>query len=297
MKDLPLGALRAIAAVHAEGGVRAAAKKLGIAHSSVSRHLNELQKFMKVALLERNARPRAFALTPQGIALGQAALGAMQSLERAVHTSREDSAHSALIVSTTPSIAARWLLPRLADFESRHRDVQVSLSVEQKVENLGTSDIDVAIRMGKGPWPDFDCEPLMDDALYPVMSPAFFARSKRPSLPRHLKTLKLLHDRDPSASWNAWRDAYGPEDLDVRSGPRLTSSDLVIRAAVLSQGVALARERLLGTDIETGTLIRPFGDRSVAIKDAYWIVKPLRSRHKPNVGKCVAWLKEQAAKH
>ncbi len=43
MRELPLNALRAFAAIHATGGVRAAARELRIAHSSVSRHLAELE--------------------------------------------------------------------------------------------------------------------------------------------------------------------------------------------------------------------------------------------------------------
>ena len=55
MKDLPLNALRAFALVYAHGGVRAAARELGIAHSSVSRHLGELDRWLGVPLLRAEA--------------------------------------------------------------------------------------------------------------------------------------------------------------------------------------------------------------------------------------------------
>ena len=295
MKELPLVALRALAAVYSHGGVRAAAKELGIAHSSVSRHLAELQALMRVALREPATGPREFALTPQGAALGQAALSAMRILERALHTSLEESPNRAVTISTTPSFASRWLLPRLSDFEAHHRSIQLSVVVEQKMENLAIADIDLAIRMGQGPWKGLDCEPFMDDLLYPVMSPKYFDASKRPRTLKQLKGLRLLHDRDPNAAWSAWRDVHGPQDLDVRSGPRYTSSELVLRAAALSQGVALARDRLIGTDIESGALLRPFPDLSIRLPDAYWIVMPSRSRARRDVGKLLDWLKAQGA--
>jgi LysR family glycine cleavage system transcriptional activator len=50
MKDLPLNALRVFALACAKGGVRSAARELGIAHSSVSRHLAELEKWLGVPL-------------------------------------------------------------------------------------------------------------------------------------------------------------------------------------------------------------------------------------------------------
>jgi LysR family transcriptional regulator, glycine cleavage system transcriptional activator len=295
MRDLPLVALRALAAVYAHGGVRAAARELDIAHSSVSRHLTELQAWMNVKLCEPAAGPRDFALTPQGEALGEAALAAMRVLERATSASREARSDRSVTLSTTPSVAARWLLPRLSDFEARHGKIELSVVVEQKPENLLSNEIDIAIRMGRGPWDDLHCERLMDDALYPVMSPAFFAASRRPRSPAQLAGLRLLHDRDPNAGWNVWRDAHGPAELNVRAGPRYTSSELVIRAAVLSQGVALARDRLVGDDVRSGALIRPFGDLSVILPNAYWIVMPSRSRNRAAVRALVAWLNEQAA--
>src|SRR5258708_37326435 len=82
--------------------------------------------------------------------------------------------------------------------------------------------------------------------------------------------LRLLHDRDPHASWEAWRRAYGPPALDVRRGPRFTSSDLVLRAAAQGQGVALARHRLAQDDLATGALLRPVAGRSVDLGPAYW---------------------------
>jgi DNA-binding transcriptional LysR family regulator len=68
-----------------------------------------------------------------------------------------------------------------------------------------------------------------------------------------------------------------------------------LRAAALSQGVALARHRLLDNEIESGALLRPFPDRFITLPDAYWIVMPSRSRNRREVAKVVAWLKTQVA--
>ena len=75
MKDLPLNALRVFALACAHGGVRAAARELGIAHSSVSRHLAELEAWLGVPLArEKGAGRRGWIPTPQGEALGKAVL-------------------------------------------------------------------------------------------------------------------------------------------------------------------------------------------------------------------------------
>ncbi len=116
----------------------------------------------------------------------------------------------------------------------------------------------------------------MDDALYPVMSPGAWKNAGRPSNPENLSPLRLLHDRDPNASWEVWRRQFGPSSLNLQRGPRFASSDLLLRAAEQGQGVALARHRLAAEDVAAGRLVRPFGEREARIENAYWIVRPDR---------------------
>lgn len=294
MKGLPLNALRAFAVVYERGGVRAAARELGVAHSSVSRHLAELEGWLGVALTRGSGRRRGLAFTPQGEALGRAALSGLREIEGAAASIREAKSANSVAISTTPSFAARWLLPRLPRFEEAHPRIEVSVVVDQKFVDLESGGIDLAIRMGRGTWTDARCEPLMDDELYPVMSPAFWKGSGRPGKSVDLAGLRLLHDRDPQASWEAWRRAHGPESLDVRSGPRLASSDLVLRAAAQGQGVALARHRLASDDVVSGALLRPINESSVQLGSAYWVALPKHHRVRPAISTAVEWLQEQA---
>ena len=128
------------------------------------------------------------------------------------------------------------------------------------------------------------------------MSPEALKKAGRPRVPAELHHLQLLHDRDPDASWSVWRDEHGPENLDVRKGPRFSSSDLILRVAAQGLGVALARHRLVADDLEAGVLIRPFGAGSVAIDGAYWIVtRPAEPRREVTV-LIIAWLLQSAGR-
>lgn len=291
---LPLNALRAFAAVWSAGGIRAAARELGIAHSAVSRHLAQLDDWVGVALTSGPGGRRGIAFTPQGMALGKAALSGLREIAQAADSLREARSATSVTISTTASFAARWLLPRLPALEAALPRLEVSVVVDQKPADLEAGEIDLAIRMGRGPWRDVRCEPLMDDALYPVMSPSFWEKSNRPRRPAQLARLRLLHDRDPHASWGLWRKAFGPASLDVRAGPRLASSDLVLRAALQGQGVALARHRLAADDVASGALVRPFGELRVELGTAYWIVLPDNPHLRPATATAVEWLKKQA---
>ena len=296
MRDLPLNALRAFAAVHAHGGIRPAARELGLAHSSVSRYVAELERWFGIALTERGPGGRyGKSLTAAGQSLGRVVHASLEDIARAATALRERRSPNSVTLSTVASVASRWLLPRLGRLQRKHPHIELSIVVKQELDDFASRAIDMSIRMGRGPWPDVRCEALMDDALYPVMSTSLWQRTRRPARPQDLRGLRLIHDRDPNTSWAAWRNLYGPKSLDIRSGVRYASSDLALRGAALGHGVALARHQLAGDDIKAGTLVRPFGDLSVPLPKAYWIVVPSFSWERTAVKSIMQWLKEEAA--
>jgi LysR family transcriptional regulator, glycine cleavage system transcriptional activator len=293
MKELPLNALRAFSLTVAAGGVRPAARELGVSHSAVSRHLRELEKWLGTRLFERTRGEARLAATAQAQQLARGVTKALHDMDAAVQAVREKRSQFAVTIGAAPSVANRWLLPRLARLERAHPRIELSVLVDQRVLDPDEAGCDLAIRMGQGPWSNVEAVPLMDDALYPVMSPSFWERAGRPSEPRQLARMRLLHDRDPNASWAAWRARFGPQGLDIRQGLRFGSSDLTLRAAQQGLGVALARGRLAEEDLKNGSLVCPFGDRSVALKDAYWLVSPLGHK-RTAVGMVTDWLRREA---
>lgn len=294
MRDLPLNALRALAAVHSHGGLRPAARELGVAHSAVSRHLAQLEAWLGVPLRAQRGG-RRLVLTPPGERLARAVASGLAEIESAVAAVREPRSAHAVLLGTRPSFAVRWLLPRLPALERAHPHLELSVVVEKRMDDLAAAGLDLGVSMGEGPWLGVRAEPLADDALYPVMSPGYWRKAGRPTEPAGLVGLRLLHDRDPQAAWEAWRRAHGPEELDVRRGPRFTSTDLVLRAAAQGQGVALARHRLAADDVTAGLLLRPFGERAVRLEAAYWIVLPRHALPSPATDTVVQWLMREAA--
>ena len=289
--------IRALATVYETGGVRPAARRLNVTHSAVSRHLKELEAWLGTPLLLRKEGKRTLTFSPEGKALGRVALSCLSELESAVASLRETKRRHSVTISTTPSFAARWLLPRLASLEAKHPGLEVSVIVDQRVHAPVDEGADLAIRMGGRPWPGFTSLPLMDDALYPVVSPAYWVAHGRPDTPRDLRRLRLLHDRDPNASWAVWKKHHGPKALDTRIGARLTSSDLVLCGAEHGLGVALARHRLASDGIRSGALLRPFGNARVPLPHAYWIVLSDTAAMRETVRPVVDWLEAEASKH
>lgn len=294
MKPLPLNALRAFACVYETGGIRPAAREMNIAHSSVSRHVRELEDWLGTDLLDKSGASRALSFTTHGKMLGKAGLKSFRDLEVAVASVRERRRGNSVLITTTPSVAARWLLPRLHEFSETYPWIELSVVADQRLSFPGDRGADIGIRMGVGPWDNVDCHPLMDDLLFPVMSPRFWERSGRPQALNDLAGLPLLHDRDPSTSWEHWGEAVGLGGVDISAGPRFASSDLVLRAAAQGLGVALARGRLAEEDLRLGTLVRPFADSVLDLPEAYWIVR--EEGRAPGLAHAhtLSWLKQQA---
>lgn len=295
MRKLPLSALRAFAYVFETGGVRPAARALQVTHSAISRQVRELEAWLGVSLIEKAGRQRQFALTIQGQALGQALIAGLNDLERAVESVRELRAPNTVVITTTPSLAARWLMPRLPLLVKAHPSIELSIVTQQSVKDLTAQGADLALRMGGGPWLDAECEPLMDELLYPVATRSYWKSIGERQPGRALARARLLHDRDPESSWDRWFDRYPAHNVDLRLGPRFTSSDLVLQAAAQGLGVALARGSLAEIDVSRGTLFRPFSDDHVRIANAYWLVRRREdAAGRPAMRAVIEWIRSSA---
>lgn len=297
MQDLPLTALRALAAVYLTGGIRSAGRHLGIAHSSVARHLSELEARVGAPILEDAPGRRRVVFTALGNRLGRDAADALAALDGAWQAACERRSPHSVVISAAPSVAALWLLPRLPALAEAVPTVDVSVLAEQRPRGPEAEGCDLTLRMGAPP-ADAPAAPLMDDALTPVIAPRLLARA-RAARGGHarwdtlLKDLPLLHDRDPNAGWDRWVGAFGPSELDTARGPRFASSDLVLRAAQQRQGVALARLRLARDSLRAGALVR-LSDQSVALPGAYHLIGRSDRAQRPAVRRVWDWLLAEA---
>ena len=292
MSQLPLNMIRAFAHVYDSGGVRPAARRLGIAHSAISRHISDLEALLDVALIDRETSSRRIVFTPEGEKLGREAIKALDRLEHTVQALRQTRRRNTVIVETTPSIAARWLFPRLGAFVKQLGWIELSVNVDQRVTSAGEGAADICLRMGSGPWAGFDGQVLIEDALVPVASPEYWA-SLGPR--KGLKNCVLLHDGDPNARWSLWREQFGPDNLDVNTGPRYTSGDLVLRAAEHGLGVALGRLSFAKASIDGGLLIAPFKKKLTSPDLRIWLLTPQSRSQTKAIRQTIEWFTAEAS--
>lgn len=290
MRDLPLNLLRSLAAVRSEGGVRPAAKKLAVEHSTVSRALRDLERWLGVPIIDIQSRGQRLRLTQQGADLAEAALSALHDMERAAAKTREAHSTSRVVIAAPPSVANRWLLPRLSRIEADCAGVEVSIVVD--TVRMGNLDpfADLSLRMGAQPSDVGKSYSIGSDIAFPVMSSGAWDAAGQPDNICALRSLPLLHDRDVRTAWSEWKDKIGPSDLNVASGARFTSADLVLRAAEQGRGVALTRGWLAQDALSDGLLIRPFGSTCLTLPDEWWVAENGNAPSRAPTRRLLDWL-------
>ena len=256
MKPLPpLSSLRLLALIAKHGSLSDAASLAGITQSAVSRRLAGLENMLGVSLLHRHRR--GAELTAAGADYLAAISPALKSIEAATHELglKEHTAPLRIRVYTT--FAARWLMPRLNEFQSAHPGIDVVLDTTIGPAAFAGDNVDVAIQYGQGDWGEQNATLLMEDRIDAVCSPAFAARHSDNFRRGSLDGLRILQSRYLKRDWTEWGAAAGIP-IDRARQMTFSSSLLAYQAAIDAMGLAIGQTSLLRAELETGTLVAPF---------------------------------------
>ncbi|MFO1091259.1 MAG: transcriptional regulator GcvA [Hyphomicrobiales bacterium] len=293
----PLTALRAFEAAARHLSVSLAAEELRVTPAAVSHQIRQLEDHLGLELFQRNGRN--LALTDAGQAGLPWLREAFDKLASAIDAIDALGETGLLTVSVAPSFAAKWLLPRLHEFEKRYPDIDVHVSASISLVDFARDGVDVAIRYGSGHYPDLVVERLLTEYVVPVASPSLLEQGPPIDAPADLAQHALLHDdspdNDPSCpSWEMWMKAAHVDGVDATRGPRFNQSSLVLEAAVLGRGIALAKATLAAADLASGRLVSPF--RTLQQLDfSYFLVAPKAKLNLPKVSYFRDWIREEVA--
>ena len=213
---------------------------------------------------------------------------AFDQLAEATDRLRADDNRGTLTLTTLPSIASKWLVPRLGRFRQAHPDIDLRIDASQHLTDFARENVDVALRYGRGEWAGMRTDRLMTEDFFPVCSPALLHGDPPLNEPQDLRRHTLLHD-DNRTDWTVWFLAAGIEGGDPTRGPGFTDSSLVLQAAVEGQGVALGRSALAANDLAAGRLVKPFG-MSLPATFAYYLVCPEATAERPKIAAFRDWL-------
>jgi LysR family transcriptional regulator, glycine cleavage system transcriptional activator len=294
----PLNALRAFEAAARHLSFTKAADELFVTQAAVSHQIKALEEALGVQLFRRYNR--RLELTRAGQDYLPPLRDAFDMMAVATRRLRPDNESAQLKVSTLQSFATKWLIPRLARFHERHPEIDPMISTSHRLVDLEAEDVDVAIRVGHGNYPELHVVLLMDDLAFPVCSPRLLDGPRPLRQPADLAHHVLLHDfsvsRDGDApNWRNWLKRAQVTGVDAERGPSYNDTAMALQAAIAGQGIALARRSLVVDDLKAGILVCPFGPEMPTRFSWYFVCAPSRVEH-PKVRALLRWLEDEIAR-
>lgn len=269
-----------------------AAQELCLTPSAVSHRIARLEQALGLRLFQR--LPRQLRLTEEGERIFLILQGTLEQLREALQPAPGSEVGGSLAVYVRPSLAACWLVPRLAEFTARYPAVDLDIRVGNDSVDFRTQRIDLALYYGRGEFPGLIVDKLMDERIAPVCSARYAEQHGLLDRPDNLQQCTLLHDSLAwdnaafDAEWVLWGQRQGIE-LPARH-LSFDRSDLCALAAGCHAGIAIGRYQLVRERLARGELILPFGDAWLPGPFAYYLVHPPREPLPARLQAFIDWL-------
>jgi LysR family glycine cleavage system transcriptional activator len=293
----PLNALRAFEAAARHESFKLAADELAVTPAAVGHQIRTLEDFLGIELFLR--LNRSVELTDRGRRVLPGLTAAFDALVDTLATLEDPDETNVITVSTVPSFAVKWLIPRLERFNRAYPDYDVRISASVDLVDFRRDHIDCSIRFGRGVYPGLQVTKILDDTIMPAASPALLDAEGGVSTPSDLSRFPLVHDDslrfDPmTPDWRAWLTAAGVDTVvDWRRGAHFSFADHALQAAIDGVGIVLARRSIAEQDIAAGRLT-PLFETEQPLSMSFWFTTLPEKAEQPRITAFRDWLLAEA---
>jgi len=250
MKLPSLASFRYFDAAAQTGSFVKAAEQLHVTHGAVSRQVRLLEEALGVELFER--RNRAIFLNTAGRSLHEVTRSVFEQLEGAVYRLQQSAQEEVLVLSCEPTIAMKWLIPRLPLFHKAHPGISVHLVAAGGPIDFARAGVDLALRRNDFHWdPSLYTVAICDEWMGPVC--------KADLVPADgLKGAHLLYSGTRPEAWADWQARSG---ISINGSERADYEHfyLCVQAALSGLGIALASFLMVQDELESEQLRAPYG--------------------------------------
>jgi LysR family glycine cleavage system transcriptional activator len=293
-----LKALRALEASVRLGSFRAAGDELGVTAAAVGQQVRKLEESVGRTLLVRRAN--GFEPTELAKGVSRRLASGFASLSDAMDMMAGTSATFRLAISVAPTIAERWLAPRLAGFLARHPEIDLRIDSTHQLFSLESGDFDFALRYAPpSPYANSELD-LFREWLLPVCVPELLADLRPEDRANAFRAVPLLHvDKetgDPEwMDWDEWGRRFGFTIPSQKHRLRFTRTTLALRSAYGGHGLHLAQLSITLPDLASGRLVAPFGPaRCVRTGYPYRLVAFGKEKMTPLHAAFIDWIRSEA---
>lgn len=267
-----LQAMQVFVTVVEAGSFSAAARQIGVGQPAISKSIAQLEDRLQVRLLIRSTH--SLAPTDAGMRFYERARSAIREAEEAELDARGAGAglSGRLRVSAATTFARLLIVPRLPEFLARHPDVEIDVLLDDRVIDLVSEGIDLALRMGELTDSAAIARRIARGRRSVIATPAYLARAGTPQAPADLAMHEAIVYSQLGASWTFRRN--GTEaSVGVRGRVRLSAAE-GIRAAVLADmGLTVNSDWMFAPELDSGAVRRVLEDWELPPVDL-WAVFP-----------------------
>lgn len=285
----PLNALRVFQIAAEQESFKQASERLHVTQAAISQQIKLLESYFGEKLFVR--LNREVKLTPSAERLLPYVQKAFLLIEEGSKSFEQDPFPHQLKITSVPSFAARWLIPRLGDFQMLNPHLSSFVSTSCDLHDFSDDSQDIAIRFSSGGFPNLKEEVICKDYILPLCHPMLL--NKVTSLESELQELPLLIDESPELASvsQAFKELFGQNSSIAL---QVVDANLLMDAALNGQGIAPIRYSLAFELIQRGQLVCPlnvYWDSPYT----YFLVAPESNFSRPKVAAFTHWLKDQIA--
>lgn len=284
--------LHAFAAAARLGSFSKAAEDLCVTQGAISRAIAHLEAQLGQTFFLR--KPRGIELTTRGRDYLSVIAPALQTLESAANAQRSPDEATRLRLSVPPSLAAKWLIPKLGNWQALHPQIALSLAPAGYEEDFSDPDIDAWLRPSSSGFPSgIETEYIVGKELVAICHPNELRGDKALVQPIDLLSRPLLCNTNYQNNWRLWLDAAGLAKQEFKPSADFEQVMMLIQAVVAGLGVAVVQRCLIDDELNSGRIAMPFEDK-VAFTVGYTLCIRRASQSKRALRQLLEWLKAQA---
>ena len=286
---VPLRAIGVFHAVARSASISKAAGELGVTPSAVSQQIHALEILLGTTLLLKAGR--RIKLTEAGERFFEMIAEEVEHIAEATDRIRGCHAVTALTVRATPSLATKWLLPRLSAFVDSYPHFEVRLDGTNEPTDFTREDVDVEIRHGEGHWPGLFVEGIAEERFIPVCARSYVEAASIPvgALTEH----RLIHSVKSQVQWSGWLKSMGVMTDNRWRRVLFDRSHMAIDAAVAGMGIALESDLMMWRELRDGSLVCPVIDPPTVRLVSQWIVCPHDHLRHSKVRAFIDWVRKE----
>lgn len=283
--------LHAFATTARLGSFSKAAELLCVTQGAISRAVARLEQHLDQSLLRR--RPRGTELTPAGRDYLELIEPALQTLESAAVAQRAPEATTRLRISVAPTLATKWLIPRLPDWQALHPQITLSLAPYRRAEDFAAAEVDAWLRPGEDQWPaGIAADYIVGREIVPICRPQDLRGRHALREPADLLTRPLLYHSNYPDNWRLWLEAVGVPATELKPSADFEQVAMLVQAVMAGLGVAVVQRCLIAEELAAGRIAIPF-DRPVQIARGYMLCTRKSSQSQRALRSLRQWLLAQ----